>query len=108
MHVLVTDRQIVKIACVIGKIGAREMLALSFLYLCQIGEGIVTIGQVKIPARVVGNGTRIPKGIGAGNQWGLPVTEAEGPIFVEPSYMTKFPQYRIDDVELQAHQLLGR
>jgi hypothetical protein len=108
VHVLVTDHQIVKIAGVIGKILASQMLALSLLYLCQIGEGIVAIGQVKIPARVVCNGTGIPKRIGAGDQWGLPVTEAERPIFVEPPHMTNFPQHRIDDVELQAHQLFGR
>jgi hypothetical protein len=27
---------------------------------------------------------------------------------VEPPDMANFPQYRIDDVELQAHQLFGR
>src|SRR5262245_65141176 len=108
MHVLVTDRQFVKIARLTGKILAGEMLALSLLDLCQIGEGLVTIGQVESPARVVCNRTRVPKIIGACDQGSLPVAAAEGPIFVEPSDVANLPQHGIDDVELQAHQLLGR
>ena len=47
----------------------------------------------------------IPQIIGAIDQRRLAVAVTQRPIFVKPADVADLPQHRIDDVELEAHQL---
>ena len=105
VHVLVTDRQFVEIAGGLRKVGAGKLIALVFQNLRQIGKGGVAIRQIETPARVVRYRAGIPQIICAIDQRRLAVAVPQRPLFVKPADVADLPQHRIDDVELEAHQL---
>src|SRR5262245_28815431 len=106
MHAFVKRGQPIKIKFIGGKsryaVDARDA-ALDDLV--HIAERLLTARQQKLPARVMGDVSRIVQPIAVFEQRFFLTQVAQSPKFLSPGDVTDFPQRRIDDRDARTNHL---
>ena len=98
VHVVVKSRELGKIGTLVAGRSLLQQGKAALEHRLRIAARRTKVGQVEIPARVVGHARRVIPAIGMLEQRGQrKIAAAVQPEFLEPGEMAQFPYGRIDD-----------